>query len=387
MSDALVSRSLIETLVAFDTTSHKSNMQMIEFIRDYLAQLNVESHLVFDKSGGKANLYATLGPTDRPGVMLSGHTDVVPVDGQDWHTDPFEVVEKEGRLYGRGTSDMKSFIAVVLAHVPAILERDLQTPVHLAFSYDEETGCIGVRRLIDMLNGLAVKPAMCIIGEPTMMKVVTAHKGKRSARAVVNGLECHSSLAPQGVNAVNYAAELMVFISQLAQRSADEGPFDNDYDVAHTTLHTGTVSGGTALNIVPRECTFEFEIRNLPGVDPEALLDEVKAYARDELEPRMHAVDASSGIVFEDLPSYPGLETDPEAEVVTLAKSLTQANDHIKIAFGTEGGLFQHNAHIPSVVCGPGSIAQAHKPNEFIALEQVAACEQFLERLIDKVTA
>jgi acetylornithine deacetylase len=381
------SLALIETLVGFDAVSARSNLALIEFLRGRLAAHGVEARLVHDETGRKANLYATVGPRDRPGLLLSGHSDVVPVEGQDWSSDPFAVRRADGRLYGRGTADMKSFIAVAFAWLPAMVAADLKTPIHLAVSYDEEIGCLGVRRLLDVLNGLDVKPAMCIIGEPTGMKVVVAHKGKAAYRVQVRGLECHSSLAPQGVNAVDYAAELVVFLRRLARRQGEQGRRDEAYEVPTTTIHTGRIEGGTALNIVPRDCRFEFEIRNLPEEDPEPLVDELRRFAREELEPEMRRVSEASGIAIEALPSYPGLDTDPDEAVVSFVKSLTGANRHGKISFGTEGGLFQRTAGIPTVVCGPGEIAQAHKPDEWIALEQVEACERFMERLIERLSA
>jgi acetylornithine deacetylase len=379
-------RALIESLVGFDTVSAKSNLALIAFLQDRLAEHGVAARLVHDESGGKANLYATIGPEDRPGVLLSGHSDVVPVDGQDWSSDPFAVREAGGRLYGRGTADMKSFLAVAFAYLPAMVAADLKTPIHLAVSYDEEVGCLGVRRLIEVLNGLAVKPAMCVIGEPTGMKVVVGHKGKQAYRVRVSGLECHSSLAPQGVNAVDYAAELVVFLRHLARRQREGGGHDSDYNVPFTTIHTGRIVGGTALNIVPKDCRFEFEIRNLPEDDPEPLMDELRRFARDELEPEMRRVSAASGIAIEPLAGYPGLDTDPDEAVVSFVKALAGANEHGKISFGTEGGLFQRTAGIPTVVCGPGEIAQAHKPDEWISLDQVARCERFMERLIERLS-
>ena len=378
---------MIERLVGFDTVSSRSNMALIAFIRDYLADLGINSRLVPDETGAKANLYATIGPADLPGVMLSGHTDVVPVDGQDWSSDPFTLGRRGGRLYGRGTADMKSFVAVVLAHAGEMAGADLTMPVHLAFSYDEEVGCVGVRRLIDMISGLSVRPALCVVGEPTSMKVAVAHKGKRAMRVRVRGLECHSSLAPHGVNAVEYAAELVVFIRKIAERLRVSGGRDDGFDVACTTLHTGIIQGGTALNIVPADCHFDFEIRNLPAEDAEDYVVEIRRFAAEELVPRMQAVDAATGIDFEDLSGYPGLDTDPAEEVVTLAKALAGENGHTKIAFGTEGGLFSREAGIPTVVCGPGSIEQAHKPDEYISLEQVALCERFMRRLIHHLAA
>ena len=378
---------LIEKLVGFDTVSSRSNMALIEFVRDHLARFGVDSRLVLDETGAKANLYATIGPESLSGVMLSGHTDVVPVDGQNWSTDPFELSARDGRLYGRGAADMKSFVAVALAHVGEMVDADLTMPIHLAFSYDEEVGCVGVRRLIDMISGLSVRPALCVVGEPTSMKVAIAHKGKRAMRVKVRGLECHSSLAPHGVNAVEYAAELVVFIRAIADRLRKSGNRDDGFDVAFTTLHTGIIHGGTALNIVPADCHFDFEIRNLPAEDAEGYVEEIRRFAKEDLVPRMQAVDATTDIAFEDLSGYPGLDTDPADEVVTLAKALAGENGHTKIAFGTEGGLFSRNAGIPTVVCGPGSIEQAHKPDEYVSLEQVALCERFMRRLIDHLAA
>ncbi len=377
---------MIERLIAFDTTSRNSNLALIHDVRDYLAGLGVESQLFHDQTGHKANLYATLGPTDRPGIALSGHSDVVPVDGQDWSSDPWSVVERDGRLYGRGSCDMKSFIAVALAWAPRFLERELETPVHLCVSYDEEVGCVGVRGLLEFLAGQPVKPAACIIGEPTDMKVVTAHKGKLSTRCRVRGLEAHSSLTPHGVNAINAAARVIARLADMAELKAADGPFDPDYDVPYTTVHTGLIQGGTQLNIVPGACTFEFEFRSLPEDDPAALLAEIKSYAHGEVEPAMMEVAPGSGFAWEAMSSFPGLHTAEDAEVVTLAKALAESNDTGKISFGTEAGLFSDTG-IPAVICGPGSIAQAHKPDEFVSLAQVALCERFMARLLERVAA
>ena len=379
-------RAMIERLIAYDTTSRNSNLELIHDVRDLLAGHGIASELTYDGERSKANLYATLGPSDRGGIALSGHSDVVPVDGQDWSSDPWTVVERDGRLYGRGTSDMKSFIAVVLSHVPAFLERGLETPIHLCLSFDEEVGCIGVRHLLAALARREVRPRACIVGEPTSMKVVTGHKGKLSTRCRVRGRECHSALAPQGVNAVQAAARVIARLADMAERKAQEGPFDPAYDVTHTTVHCGTVEGGTALNIVPRDCSFEFEFRNLPGDEPEALLAELKAYAHDVVEPAMKAVAPDSGFSWEPLSAILGLDTDEEAEVVVLAKALAGSNDTGRVSFGTEAGLFADGG-MAAVVCGPGSIEQAHKPDEFIELEQVALCERFMARLMDRVCA
>ena len=379
-------RAMFERLIAFDTTSRNSNLELIHDVRDTLAKHGVGCHLTHDAEHRKANLYATLGPTDRPGIALSGHTDVVPVDGQDWSGDPWTVVERNGRLYGRGSCDMKGFIAVTLAFVPRFLACGLETPIHLCLSYDEEVGCVGVHGLLDFLARQPVKPAACIIGEPTDMKVVTAHKGKFSMRCRVRGLEAHSSLAPKGVNAIDAAARVITRLSEMSGGKAEAGPFDEAYDIPHTTVHTGLIQGGTQLNIVPGACAFEFEFRNLPEDDPRALLAEVQAYAHGEVEPAMKAIDPGTGFAWEQMACFPGLETPPDAKVVSLAKALSGGNVTGKVAFGTEAGLF-HESGIPSVVCGPGSIEQAHKPDEYVSLEQLALCERFMGRLLDRVSA
>ncbi|HLI10739.1 MAG TPA: acetylornithine deacetylase [Alphaproteobacteria bacterium] len=379
------SREWIERLIAFPTVSRDSNLDLIHCIRDYLAELGIDSRLVHDESGRKANLYATIGPQDRPGVMLSGHTDVVPVDGQDWTSDPFKVVEREGKLFGRGTSDMKSFIAIVLAALPRFAGRKLKTPIHLAFSYDEEVGCLGVRRLIAQFDAMPIRPAFCIVGEPTSMQVVRGHKGKLSCRCHVRGLESHSALNHLGVNAVEIAAEMIAYLRRMGRRIRAEGPFDDGFDPPYTTVHTGVVHGGTQLNIVPRDCRFDFEFRPLPSHDPRPLLAELKAFAERELLPEMKAVTAQADIRWEPLSEFSALDTDEDAEVTRFVKSLTGSNSTGKVAFGTEAGLFSQ-AHIPTVVCGPGSIEQAHKPDEWITLEQIARCEAFMGRLLERVS-
>jgi acetylornithine deacetylase len=375
---------MIRRLVAMDTTSRNSNLEIIAFIADYLAGLGVESQIVHDEAGRKANLYATLGPRDKPGIALSGHTDVVPIDGQDWRSDPWTLTDRDGRLFGRGTADMKSFLGIVLTKVPELLRRQPETPVHLIFTYDEEVGCLGVRRLLPVLMALPVRPFACIIGEPTDMKVMVGHKGKMSLRCRVHGRECHSSLAPQGVNAVEYAAEVIAYLRGMARRIAAEGPFDEDFDVAHSTVHTGVVHGGTALNIVPKDCFFDFEFRFVPGVDPQALLAEVKGYAEGKLAPQMRAIAPEAGFSWEPISAFPGLDIAVDSDIVAFVKSLTGGNSVGKVAFGTEGGLYQE-AGIPTVICGPGSITQAHKPDEFIEMTQIDQCEAFMGRLMDKV--
>jgi acetylornithine deacetylase len=375
---------MLRKLVAFPTVSRDSNLALIDFVRETLKPYDPDVRLTHDDEKRKANLFATLGPRGEPGIVLSGHTDVVPVEGQPWDTDPFKLVEKDGRLYGRGSSDMKGFIACVLALAPEFVERGLKTPLHLAFSYDEEVGCLGVGRLISDLLRAGIKPRSCIVGEPTEMRPIIAHKGKKSFRCTVRGLAGHSAYAPRGVNAVEYAAEAVAFLKGLARRHRDHGPYDRGFDVAHTTVHTGVIRGGTALNVIPHECWFDFEFRHLPGDDPDRLLRELKEYVRDRLEPEMRAVHAASGFIIEQLSQIPVLDTGPETEIVALTQELAGNTEIGKVSFGTEGSQFQ-KAGIPTVVCGPGSILQAHKPNEYVELEQIARCDEFLRRLMSKV--
>jgi acetylornithine deacetylase len=379
-----LSLQILQRLIAFDTTSCNSNLELMAYIQDYLQAQSVTSELIYDELGGKANLYATLGPSDKPGVMLSGHTDTVPVAGQNWHSDPYTLTEKEGLYYGRGSSDMKSFIAVVLAAVPQLMEQPLKIPVHLAFSYDEEIGCIGVRRLIDTLAQHPIKPAVCIIGEPTSMKVVTAHKGKVAARISVHGKECHSGMAPQGVNAINYAAHLIVWLEQLATNKREQGPFDYSYDIPYSTVHVGTIKGGNALNIVPKLASFDFEIRNIGDEDVELLMAKFKTYV-DSLRVQMESLDSRCGIEMELITEYPGLSTTEDLKAIEFVRKLAASNEIANINFGTEGGLFNNSLGVATVVCGPGSMEQGHKPDEFIAIEQIEQCEAFMQRLIKEL--
>jgi acetylornithine deacetylase len=373
--------SVLEGLVGFDTTSRNSNLALIGWVEAYLDRLGVGYTRVPDETGTKTNLIATIGNADVPGYILSGHTDVVPVDGQSWSSDPFQLAKRDGRLYGRGTSDMKGFVACCLAAVPDMLARKLNQPIHLAFSYDEEVGCIGVRGIIARLHDWPIRPVACFVGEPTCMQVVIGHKAKRSVVATVRGRTVHSSLAPLGVNAVEYAARVISKVRDIAERLAHEGPRDPLYDVPHSTAHTGLVHGGSALNIVPDQCTFEYEFRTIAADDPSALADEVAHYARDVLEPQMKAVAPEAGITLRDRSSFPGLDTAPNSEIVGLSMAFAGRNDLAKVAFGTEAGGYAADG-IPSIVVGPGSIDQAHKADEYIAVLQLEACSAFLDRLI-----
>ncbi|XEG72571.1 acetylornithine deacetylase [Pseudomonas sp. abacavir_1] len=375
------SRDILARLIAFDTVSRNSNLALIKYIQDYLAGLGVDSELFFDEAGGKANLFATLGPRDRGGVCLSGHTDVVPVDGQNWSVPPFELTENGGRLYGRGTADMKGYIACVLAAVPAFLAQPLRVPLHLAFSYDEEVGCLGVRSLLADLERREHKPIACIIGEPTELKPVLGHKGKLAMRCQVHGAACHSAYAPQGVNAIEYAAKLINHLGEIGTRLAAPERHDPRFDPPYSTVQTGVIGGGRALNIVPAECQFDFEVRALPSDDPQQVAEQLRDYAETELLPKMRAVKAEADIRFSELSAYPALATDPQSEVAQLLARLSGSDEFSTVAFGTEGGLFDQ-AGIPTVVCGPGSMDQGHKPDEFVSVEQLAACDAMLLRLL-----
>jgi acetylornithine deacetylase len=377
---------ILRQLIAFPTISRDSNLQLANSVRDQLAERGIACLLVGDATGAKANLYATIGPADRPGVLLSGHTDVVPVDGQEWTCPPFALTRRHGRLYGRGAADMKGFLACALAAALQAADRELRSPLHLAFSYDEEVGCIGVRRLIDVLAEAPVRPAFCIVGEPTSMAVATGHKGKTALRATCIGREAHSALAPLAVNALHLGCDLVGAIRARQAEIAEAGARDGDYDVPYTTLHVGRMSGGTALNIVPNRCEVEFEIRNLAEDDPASLAEELRGEAeRIAAAARERAPEAAIRIEVEN--SYPGLGTAPDAEVVAFVKSLTGANRTIKVAFGTEGGLYSERLGIPTVVCGPGSMAQGHRPDEYVSEEQMARCDAMLAALLDRLEA
>ena len=378
---------MIERLVSYDTTSRDSNLALIHFVRDYLASHGVDSTLIHDETGNKANLYATVGPRDVPGVALSGHTDVVPVDGQPWDTDPFSVVEKDGRLYGRGTSDMKSFSAIALALVPEFCARPLKTPIHFALSFDEEVGCLGAPLMINQLgHALGVKPHIVIVGEPTDMAVVNAHKGVYSFKTRVRGLEVHSSATHRGVNAVQHAATLVHFLTELADEMAGRAEPESGFDPPYTTVHVGTIEGGTAQNIVPLDCAFTWEYRLMPGADPDEIRERFERFSRETVLPRMQAVDSDTGISTELRAQVPGLVPEDGSPAEAIVMALARTNHTGVVAYGTEAGLFQE-VGIPTVICGPGSILQAHQPNEYIELSQVRACEAFMRRLLDEVCA
>src|ERR1700728_4909021 len=379
------SRAMIERLIGFKTVSRDSNLGLIEWARDYLHGFGAVTRLTYDPTGKKANLFATLGDSKKPGLILSGHTDVVPVDGQNWDSDPFLAIERDGKLFARGSADMKGFIGIGLAQAPEFLaalnDNRLDAPLHYSLSYDEEVGCIGVRGLIRDLEENNIRPAGCVVGEPTSMQPIIAHKGTHRFRCAVHGREAHSSYVTHGVNAIEYAARLVVFIRQIADRLAQIETRDYGFTVPYSTLSTGVIHGGIAANVVPKDCVFQFDMRTLPHTSPEALHQEIRAHAQ-ELAREMQAVDSGSGSDLEWVSQTVGLAAAETDAIVQWAMQLSRNSQVGKVSYGTEAGLFQKMG-VPSVICGPGDIAQAHRPNEFVTLEQLAQCEKFMDRILD----
>lgn len=375
---------LIDALVAFDTTSRESNLGLIEFVRDHLKNLGVDCRLSYDVDRRKANLFATIGNPQQAGIVLCGHTDVVPVDGQAWDTNPFKAHISDGKIFGRGAVDMKGFIAATLAMTPAYLASELKQPMHIGLTYDEEVGCIGVQTLIKDLRAANIKPAGCFVGEPTMMQVMTGHKGMRVTRCRVRGLEAHSSMAPEAVNAIEYAARLIDQIRGLSQRLRAEGPFDSDFKTPHTTLQTGLIQGGAAPNIVAKDCEFVFDCRILPRGNSDELIEEIQAQA-EKLKVEMRKIYGQSDITFETMANAAPLDTPADSKITYLGTALARNNLLGRVSFATDGGWL-HQAGIPCVVVGPGDIAVAHKPNEYIEISQLEACLGFLDRLRERMT-
>ena len=373
------SLALAQTLVRMNTVSARSNLELIHFIRDELQRLGVKARLTWNADKTKANLFATLGEGKPAGVILSGHTDTVPWDGQDWRFDPLSAQVQDGRLYGRGAADMKGFIALALAQAPRFLESDAPFAVHYAFSYDEEVGCFGVRELIADLREAGIRPLACIVGEPTSMVPAIAHKGVWRWRCCVRGKEAHSSLTPQSVNAIEMAARLVGKLRDMAERFEPEEPRYAGFDVPFSTASVGQFHGGIADNVVPRDAEFRYEFRDLPTADARAMQAELVAHAR-ALEPAMKAVAPEAGFSFETICEIPSFLGSAEDGITRLAQRLAGEPRLTQVAFGTEAGLFK-GAGIPTVVCGPGSIEQAHQPDEYVSLEQLARCEAFLRGL------
>ena len=377
-------RSLLEKLVGFDTVSSKPNLELIGFIAEYLAAYGVSSVLINDETGHKADLLATIGPQVAGGLLLAGHTDVVPVEGQNWTTDPFQLAQKHGRLFGRGTCDMKGFVACVLEAVPNFVARDLAIPIHLAFSYDEEVGCLGARQLVGELGTRLECPRIVIVGEPTGMTVADAHKGIHLFATEITGREAHNSMPRLGVNAIEIAAKLIGELDRigadLAQRKDGER-----FDPPHTTVTVAKVAGGTALNIIPNRCEIFWQFRNVPATDPEEVPRRLMEFAERELLPVMRATEPNAGIETRKLNTVPGFQARAQSEAVSLAMKLAEQNEVHAVPYGTEAGLFEQTS--AAVVCGPGGVGEAHRPDEFIEEAQLAECSQFLERLADHATA
>ena len=379
-------RDMLAKLIAFDTTSAKSNLALIDFVRDYLASHGIESRLIFDDQRSKANLYASLGPGGAGGVVLSGHTDVVPVAGQPWSADPFTLRELNGKLYGRGSCDMKGFIALALSLVPEMQAAGLKRPIHIALSYDEELGCLGAPRMIADIKANLPLPDVAIVGEPTRLKLGNKHKGCYGFDLEVTGRDGHSSATHRGVNAIACAARAIAYLDDMAERFRREGPFDPGFDPPYTTFNVGEIGGGTAVNIIARQCKVAWEFRPIPAVDPKTVIGEVERFLNQNLAPRMREKAPEAGVTMREACVVPPLVPRPGSPAEALARHLTGANDTIGLAFGTEAGQFQEIG-IDAIVCGPGSIEQAHQPDEFIELSQFAEGEAFLRRLIDWATA
>jgi len=378
---------ILKKLLAFDTVSSESNMALIEYVRDLLLTQGIESLIVRDESGSKANLFASTGPADQPGVLLSGHTDVVPAAGQAWTVPPFAATVQNGRVYGRGSCDMKGFIALAIDAMLDAAAQPLHRPLQLALSHDEEIGCVGVRRLLDVLHLAPIRPFLCLIGEPTNMQFVLGHKGKGSYRTHCRGQEAHSSLAPRSVNAIHVACDFIAALRERQQHLQRQGARDPDYDVPYSTVHVGQISGGKALNIVPNLCTLDFEVRNLPADDLEQFLEHLRERA-EVIVREAQKLSAVAAIEIQTLNVYPGLDTHPSVDAVQFLRQFAAPDiGTAKVSFGTEGGLFKQRLSVPVVVCGPGSIEQAHKPDEFIEISQMQAGERFLQGLLGSLKA
>jgi acetylornithine deacetylase len=374
-------RELLDRLVGFDTTSAKTNIPLIEFVRGYLSDHAIGSQLVPTSDGSKASLFATIGEAGKPGVGLSGHTDVVPVEGQKWATDPFKVTERAGKLYGRGTCDMKGFLACVLAMAPEFKARALQTPIHIVFSYDEEVGCTGVRPMIAELGERLTRPRLIIVGEPTNMGIVDSHKGATRFRTTVTGREAHSSMAHIGVNAIHYAGLLIAELGEI-EDELRKGPRDERFDPPYTTVQIGLIEGGRAQNIVPRHCVLSWEIRALPGFDISQVTDRFERFVRTRCLPAMQAIGADAGIETVVINGVPAFNSAPDSAAVSLALKLMGQNETHAVSYGTEAGLFQRGG-CDSVICGPGDIAQAHTPDEYLVASELDRCMGFLGKLAD----
>ena len=383
-------KEILARLLSFDTVSRHSNMELMSFVRQWLQSHGISSRLIPNHDHSKANLYASVGPETGKspffgGVMLSGHTDVVPIDGQSWTMPAFDLTEQDGRYYGRGSADMKGFVACALKAMETASTMPLHTPLHLALSYDEEIGCVGVRSLIEHLSNLPVQPNLCIVGEPTLMGVAIRHKGKLAAEATFKGRAGHSALAPHALNAIHLASDFISQLRDLQEALAAPYAHGDTTQIPYTTVHAGIINGGTALNIVPDTCTVRFEIRNAADDNAPEILEKIIAGANQLVDVHLARI-PEAAVSFEVLNEYPGLSTPEDTWAVRFVQSLTGANDTGEVSFGTEAGLFSSVLSIPSVVCGPGSMDQGHKPDEYVSLDQMDLCEDMLGKLLIKLS-
>ncbi len=377
--------AILARLIAEPTISRSSNLALLDYAESLLRPVGARIERFAHPDGSRANLWASIGPEGPGGVVLSGHTDVVPVEGQSWTSDPFTLTERDGRYYGRGTADMKGFVAAALHAALHAAARPLKTPLHLALSYDEEIGCLGVRGMIDALAVRTQRPALCIVGEPTGMRIATGHKGKLALRACCHGQEGHSALAPNALNALHLGAAFITRLEARQEELAASGPRDTDYDIPYSTIHAGVMRGGTALNIVPNLCEIDFEIRNIAEDDPHAILKGIEADAETIATPYRNRF-PQARIEIEEVSGYPGLNAAPAAAVVRLLRRILAHDEPtLKVAFGTEGGLFDQHLGMSTAVCGPGFMDQGHKPDEFVSAGQLALCDAMLARLIGEL--
>jgi acetylornithine deacetylase len=375
---------ILARLVAWPTISRTSNLALLDYVEDLLLPAGAQIERFCHPDGSRANLWATIGPDGPDGVVLSGHTDVVPVEGQNWSSDPFALSERGGRFYGRGTADMKGFVAAGLRAALVASTRRLKTPLHLALSYDEEIGCIGVRSMIEALARRQERPAICIIGEPTGMRIATGHKGKIALRACCHGQEGHSALAPNALNALHLGAAFITALQARQEQLSSNGARDAAYDIPYSTIHAGMFHGGTALNIVPNLCEIDFEIRSIAEDNPEEILSWIAADARTIAAPYRNRFPMAC-IEIDRICDYPSLDTAAASPVVELLRDTLENKATIKVAFGTEGGLFDRSLGISTAICGPGFMDQGHKPDEFVSAEQLEKCDGMLARLIARL--
>ena len=369
---------LLSKLVSFKTISLEENLNLINFIYEYLKKFNIKATILKGEKN-RANLYAMIGPNKDDGIFLSGHTDVVPVEGQNWITNPFKTEIKNNKIFGRGTADMKGFLSVVLSLIPNINQKKLIRPIHLMFSYDEEVGCVGIQKAIPFIKKMKNKPNCCIVGEPTEMKVISQHKGKKNFQVFFHGIESHSSLVDKGVNAIEYASIFVNFLTNLQNELKKKK--NKNFSPSYSTISVGKISGGIALNIVPKFCSVEFEIRDLPNIDYDSLIKQIKEFLKLKIEKSMKKVNKNSKVEFKINNNFPGLYTNEKKSIVNLSLLASNSNNTGAVSFGTEAGVF-NNLGIDTIVCGPGSIEQAHKANEYIRINQLDRCEIFLEKII-----